>query len=200
MVVWNSSPRGVESCCKLGMMEKQQLSTPKCWMSDFLELGTSETHLPPLLHWITQNPNLPCRQSSWARGDCAGMCPPHLYPALCPPLPPKPSLVLGLKAELWWKGCCAYAEGRWIHPKGTSKLIQGKSCPWQILGDGEMGALPRLGVRRKLPPGCWSWIFMLYPYKGHIFGSPGKEGAQGMFGPLTPKLLWKEEMLPQGFH
>lgn len=33
-----------------------------------------------------------------------------------------------------------------------------------------------------------------------FLAAQGRREAQGVFGPPTPKPLWEEEMLPQGFH
>lgn len=68
-----------------------------------------------------------------------------------------------------------------------------------------MGALPKLAVRwcwvrKKLLPGSCRWVFMLYPTKDTFLAAQGRREAQGVFCPLTPKLLWEEEMMPQAFH
>lgn len=60
------------------------------------------------------------------------------------------------------------------------ELIQGKSCPWQILGGGEMGALPKLGVSGagwgRSCPQALQLGFYVVPLQRTLFWQPMEGG------------------------
>lgn len=55
-------------------------------------------------------------------------------------------------------------------------------------------------LRKKLSPGTAVGFLCCTPTKDTFLAAHGRREAQGESGPLTPKLLWQKEMLPQGFH